>query len=68
VSDSHLRAVGVFFDRGEALLTGYQNGEHFTAHAFDWPGRSVRFLDVSVEAWNFYAAGDAKYVFVKRLG
>jgi len=53
-------AVGVTFYTTDAVLAGYNNGDYVAGHTFNWPGRLVRFEDVTVKAWNFYASNDSK--------
>jgi len=60
VHDSAFRAVGIAFAEYDGELTGLHNGDYFAGHTFDWPGRHVRFDDVDVETWNFYATDSAR--------
>ncbi len=60
VHSGDLRVVGLLFETRNAVLNGYQNGSYHTSETFDWPVRNVRFRDVNVETWNFYALGTAE--------
>jgi len=38
----------------------FEGGDHHPSTSFPWPGRAVRFEDVTVDAWNFYVSGYAE--------
>jgi len=58
IRDSQVRAAGSIFDRGETIeINGLTNGMTMTDSSFSWGGIQTRFINSTVQTWNFYARG-----------
>lgn len=59
--DSTLRVVGSFFRRSnEITVTGVANHASLGDTTYNWGDVALRFVDCSVQTWNFYAFGTTK--------
>lgn len=56
IRDSELRVVGNIFEGGHTIqITGVSNGASMTDSAFTWGGINHRFINSTVQTWNYYA-------------
>jgi hypothetical protein len=58
IRDSELRVVGSLFERDDTIeIVGLANGVSMTDSTFSWGGIEERFVNTTVQTWNFYARG-----------
>ncbi len=56
--DSSLRVVGSYFERANTVeVTGVANNQFQNDSSYAWGDVSLRFINSSVETWNFYSYG-----------
>jgi len=60
VRDGHLRVAGVIFQTQDVLLEGYENGTTYARERFALPEHDLRFANVELDTWNFYAFGETR--------
>ncbi len=60
VRNGRLRVAGIVFETEDVDLDGYRNRTSYPAQTFDWPRHDVRFENVDLDTWNFYAFDDTE--------
>ncbi len=61
IHDSELFAVGTWFDRANAVeIRGVANQAGFADQRYDWGDVHYRFVNTSVQTWNFYPYGQTQ--------
>ncbi len=58
IRDSELRVVGNIFESNDSFeISGVANGMHIADSTFIWGGVQQRFVNSTVQTWNYYAWG-----------
>lgn len=58
---SDLRTVGTYFEQSSTVtISSVVNGAHLTDMTYDWGPIQLRFVDTTVQVWNFYSSASTQ--------